>query len=150
MELTGIVGMDGRVRELRVLRGAGFGLDGKGLDAVAKWRFRPAKRGETVPTRIVFVLPFCAFPGRPVAHLHFRLPDGAIEPEFLSGDVADLAAVAEVIRRQFEVSATGIVNHVDGPDDEVKVALKNWRFKPAMRDDRAIQAIGTLVVLRMQ
>ncbi len=38
-----VVGADGRVREMRVQRSLGFGLDEKALEAVRTWRFEPAR-----------------------------------------------------------------------------------------------------------
>jgi len=42
--LTIEVGEDGKPHKLRVLRGLGLGLDEKALEAVSRWRFRPALR----------------------------------------------------------------------------------------------------------
>ncbi len=39
--LYAVVGPDGRVRDLRVVRALGLGLDEKALDAVRQWKFRP-------------------------------------------------------------------------------------------------------------
>lgn len=36
------VGVDGRVREARVIQGLGLGLDEKAVDAILQWRFQPA------------------------------------------------------------------------------------------------------------
>jgi periplasmic protein TonB len=41
--LAVLVGADGRVKEVRVLRGLGMGLDENALEAVGKWQFLPAK-----------------------------------------------------------------------------------------------------------
>ncbi len=38
------VGTDGRLRNIRVTRGLGLGLDEKALEAVKQWRFRPGYR----------------------------------------------------------------------------------------------------------
>jgi protein TonB len=40
----GEIGVDGRAYRPRVVRGLGYGLDAKALDALAQWRFIPAKR----------------------------------------------------------------------------------------------------------
>jgi len=48
--LTLEVGEDGKPRRLRIVRGLGLGLDEKAIDAVSRWRFRPAMRnGSPVP-----------------------------------------------------------------------------------------------------
>jgi TonB family protein len=48
--LTIEVGEDGKPRRLRVVRGLGLGLDEKAIEAVSRWKFRPALRsGRAVP-----------------------------------------------------------------------------------------------------
>lgn len=40
------VGLDGRPANIRVLHGAGLGLDERAIDAVSRWRFSPALAGD--------------------------------------------------------------------------------------------------------
>ncbi|HEY6768828.1 MAG TPA: energy transducer TonB [Candidatus Sulfotelmatobacter sp.] len=48
-----IVDADGRPRDIRVVRGLGFGLDAKAIEAVKQWRFEPAKKdGQPVNVQI--------------------------------------------------------------------------------------------------
>jgi TonB family protein len=48
-----IVDSSGHPRDIRVIRGLGFGLDAKALDAVKQWRFQPAlKDGRPVDVQI--------------------------------------------------------------------------------------------------
>jgi protein TonB len=48
-----IVDSDGRPRDIRVVRGLGFGLDAKAIEAVKQWRFEPAKKdGQPVNVQI--------------------------------------------------------------------------------------------------
>jgi TonB family protein len=43
------IGPDGGARNVRVLRGVGFGLSEKAVEAVSQWRFKPGmKYGEAV------------------------------------------------------------------------------------------------------
>jgi TonB family protein len=42
VELMIVVGADGRVSSVEVVRGLGLGLDEKAVEAVKAWRFRPA------------------------------------------------------------------------------------------------------------
>lgn len=48
-----VVGPDGHVRDIKVSRSLGMGLDEKALEAVKSWRFEPAKKdGQPVPVQI--------------------------------------------------------------------------------------------------
>jgi TonB family protein len=53
VELSLIVTKDGAVNSIVVLKGAPFSLTQKAIDAVQKWKFKPAKlRGQSVPVRV--------------------------------------------------------------------------------------------------
>ncbi len=57
-----IVGADGRVREMRVARSLGMGLDEKAMEAVRQWRFEPAKKdGQPVPVQVSIEVNFRLF-----------------------------------------------------------------------------------------
>lgn len=59
VELTMIVGADGRPRDVRVRRSLGLGLDEKAIDAVKTWRFEPArKNGQAVAVLIEIEVSF--------------------------------------------------------------------------------------------
>ena len=47
VELAIVVGSDGHVHNIRVLRGLGMGLDEKAIEAIGKWLFVPAKKNGT-------------------------------------------------------------------------------------------------------
>jgi periplasmic protein TonB len=52
VQLEVIVDTEGRVRDVRVVKSLGMGLDEKAAEAVAKWKFRPGiKNGQAVNTR---------------------------------------------------------------------------------------------------
>ena len=53
VELSLIVTKDGSVNSVMVLKGAPFALTQKAIDAVQKWKFKPAKfHGQSVPVRV--------------------------------------------------------------------------------------------------
>ena len=57
--LSLVVGSDGAPRNITVVRGLGLGLDEKAIEAVGKWRFRPAlKAGRPVPVRATITVNF--------------------------------------------------------------------------------------------
>ncbi len=48
-----VVGIDGRPREMRIVRSLGMGLDERAMEAVRKWRFKPGMKGtQPVPVQI--------------------------------------------------------------------------------------------------
>jgi protein TonB len=53
--IEAIIDKQGRVKNARVLRGQGMGLNEAALQAVEKWRFRPGTRHGT-PVEVIFVL----------------------------------------------------------------------------------------------
>jgi len=59
VELEIVVRSDGRVGDIRVLRGLGHGLDQRAMDAVRQWRFAPAKRlGQPVDVLVEVAVEF--------------------------------------------------------------------------------------------
>jgi periplasmic protein TonB len=48
-----IVDTEGHPRDIRIVRGLGFGLDANAIDAVRQWRFDPAKKdGKPVSVQV--------------------------------------------------------------------------------------------------
>ena len=59
VQLMLVVGADGRTYDIRVSQTLGMGLDERAIDAVKRWRFRPATRdGKPVNTRIAIEVEF--------------------------------------------------------------------------------------------
>lgn len=57
--LSVLVDSEGSVREVRVIRSLGLGLDEKAVEAVRQWKFKPAmKAGKPVPSTTTIELPF--------------------------------------------------------------------------------------------
>jgi protein TonB len=57
--LEAIIEKDGTVRDAKVLRGLGFGLDEAARDALLDWRFEPGTlHGEPVPVRYTLSVDF--------------------------------------------------------------------------------------------
>lgn len=54
-----VVGADGRVRDVRVQRSLGMGLDQKAIEAVRNWKFEPARKdGVAVPVQVAVEINF--------------------------------------------------------------------------------------------
>jgi len=57
--LEAVVGTDGNVYDVKVLRPLGLGLDEKAIEAVKKWKFKPGfKEGKPVAVRVAFEVNF--------------------------------------------------------------------------------------------
>src|SRR5260370_27296661 len=81
-----VVGADGSIRDLKVARGAGFGLDEQAIAAVSQWRFQPStKGGEPVAVYATVELNFKLLErDSPMARISY-LPEGAARPVAIKG-----------------------------------------------------------------
>jgi protein TonB len=53
------IGTDGRVHEVKVLSGLGYGLDEKAVEAVQSWRFEPAlEEGTPIESKMAVDISF--------------------------------------------------------------------------------------------
>jgi TonB family protein len=57
--LSAIIGVDGALYDLRVVKGLGLGLDEKAVEAIVRWKFQPGMRnGQAVNVRGTFAINF--------------------------------------------------------------------------------------------
>jgi TonB family protein len=63
VELSLIVGLDGKPHNIHVVRKLGHGLDEKAMEAVAMWTWEPGtKDGEPVPVQLHITMDFHLYP----------------------------------------------------------------------------------------
>ncbi len=155
-----VVGKDGIPQDIRVIRGAGFGLDEKAVQAVSRWRFKPATRqGEPVPVAAQVELKFRLItPHREgqFAGLRFSLPDGAERPQLVHGQIPENPKDGGgdgKLRVALTVGADGKLEDLSiaetTSDQWAESALhemKGWRFHPATINGQAVEAKGVLEV----
>jgi TonB family protein len=68
VRLAGVVGVDGTLRDIRVVTPLGMGLDEAAIAAAQQWRFEPGMRGGVpVPVRVTL-------------EINFRLQEGPDPP----------------------------------------------------------------------
>ena len=162
VELSALIGKEGGVPEsVAVVRSLGWGLDEAAIQAVSQWKFVPAL-SNSQPAR--FTVPVeCQFDGPRTSNgylsfgaMTFELPTGVRAPElttFIAPDFyPDFRQKHERGKVQFSVNDQGEPENfeIEKPSSSnlekaVLVALKQWRFQPAMAQRAAVSARGSLV-----
>jgi len=145
-----VVGEDGSLRDVRVVRAAGFGLDEKAVEVAKSWRFVPATSGgRRVSMPVSLVIPFyLPDPDVPTASLLFDLPSGASRPLLESGTTLSLDLPRQALHITFEVGPAGNVTAVTDAPASVNAKICEWRFKPAVLDGVPISAHARLSLYR--
>lgn len=170
--VTGKLGPDGLLHDLRVSRALGLGLDERALKAAAQWRFEPdgSSRYDDTSNPITLPIRFALASKHSQWHLvrvEFRTPAGASRPTFAkahyptgsgtSETAFDESQLLTVVGRaanatvSFDISESGLPEkfHVIGASHEVwgpeAVALvQNWRFHPGMKAGAPLSVPCTL------
>jgi TonB family protein len=150
VQIAAVVSRDGGLRDIRVTRGAGFGLDEKAVEASREWRFTPAGyRGASVEVPVSLTLAFnIPAPDVPSANLHFDLPTGASRPVLTLGAVPASELPRGAIHLRFLVDRQGGVERLEGAEGSVLHRISGWRFTPAMLKGTPIQVAGSLDLYR--
>jgi TonB family protein len=153
------VGVDGRTRDIKVVRGIGMGLDEKAVEAVSDWQFHPAtKNGEPMEVQAQIDVNFRLLQAKwHLGRAEFHLPDGASRPIVAMAKaprVADDAAKA-MTTVDFDIDENGApTNFRRNPatDEEwasdVIEALREWTFTPASKEGHAAPVSCTMDFFR--
>ena len=150
-----VVQKDGRPTDIRAILPLGFGLDEKAMEAVAQWRFQPGtKDGHPVPVMATI-------------ELTFRLPRWRWESFSVLSD--DIATRPSIVKDEFppptggpqkvfisyflDVSEQGVPENIRVEkssdrrwENAAMLALSQWRFSPALRNDQPVRASCTLTI----
>jgi TonB family protein len=153
------ISRDGRVSDLRVLKGLGFGLDQNALVAVRHWTFSPARRaGTPVETSaeidVEFNLRNEALNELIANDMATRVGPGVTPPrairtaEIAGGAGARGRVVLDVVL--LENGAPKIVRILEssgaGMDDRAIRVFEQWRFSPAMKNGKPVRVRMTAEV----
>ncbi|HEY6343418.1 MAG TPA: TonB family protein [Bryobacteraceae bacterium] len=158
-----IIQPDGTATNFRITKSVGYGLDEKAIEAVRKWRFKPGlKDGAPVPVMASVEVNF-RLPPRPPDHWYFSgpilfAPEAGLKPPVLKDATvpADPAGDGSKDRLTFEftVNSKGSVKNVrfvDGPTSLAQMfsrSLATWKFQPAMKDNRPVEAMGRVTFVK--
>jgi TonB family protein len=157
-----IVDQNGQPQNVHILRGVGMGLDEEAVSGVKRYKFKPAMENEkpvSVPLNIEvsFQLDGTTPPKAPgpeprADNSPGKLPDGTtaplliyrVEPEYTNS--ARKAKKSGTVLVNLTVDKQGMPQHVhvlrgvgDGLDKKAVEAVKQYRFKPAMKDNQPVE-----------
>jgi TonB family protein len=146
---------DGSPTKIRILRGAGFGLDEKAIEAIEAWHFTPGtKEGRPVPVFASVEVHFRLLireRENQITRLNFTLPPGASRPELKSGEIPANPSTPgdQSLRIRLQVSTDGKPHNIavlDSTDEKWEQTalnkIKSWRFHPSMLQGSAVEAEG--------
>jgi TonB family protein len=139
---------DGRITNMRVLNGLGFGLDEAALASVQEWEFSPATR-DGIPISVVAEIdvPFSLASANA-----FRVGNGVTPPKVQSRVEPQYTAAARLARIMSGTVVMQVVIKKDGTVDVLRVvqglgggltnsavdAIKQWKFSPGQKDGQAV------------
>jgi TonB family protein len=159
-----IVNAKGVPENVHILRGVGLGLDERAVEAVRQYRFRPAmENGQPVSVELNIQVNYNMVdspqaqgpnprPGTLSAVAPPKMRDGAtapvilrqVEPEY--SEAARKAKAGGLVLVNLTVDKKGRPQHVhvvhgvgNGLDEKAIDAVRQYRFKPAMKNDKPVQ-----------
>jgi TonB family protein len=159
-----IVDQSGNARDFRVVKSLGYGLDEKAVEAVRQWRFRPGmKEGNAVNVRATIEVIFRLLGERQVDRYYAGPMTFGVEAGLTPPVVKDVTMPTsagdkanETVLLGFSVDSTGSVNNIhsiSGPQSGSELLTRNlakWKFQPAMKGDRSVEATGTVQFVKGQ
>jgi TonB family protein len=153
------VNENGEPEDVRIDRGAGFGLDEQAVQCIQTWRFEPGtKDGKPFKAATHIEVSFNLLEkGRQNqrASLTFTLPSGAARPELIKGAIPANpdAAGAALLRVRLTVGRDGKAKNLDiletTDQDWANQALqemRKWRFRTSHGPDAEVQGLFELTV----
>jgi TonB family protein len=149
------------MRDVQILKSAGYGMDDKAIEAVRKWRFRPGtKEGKPVDVRIQVGLSFSVAPEKNTwgaGPLLFDRSPGFNSPILKSGSMpkAVRQSGGETVVLQFIVNSAGDLTDVHALYGENSTSLpaliasvSNWKFAPASDGNTSVSATGKVLLVK--
>lgn len=156
-----VVQTDGSMRDVQIIKSAGYGMDDKAIEAVRKWRFRPGtKEGKPVDVRIQVALSFSVAPEKNTwgaGPLLFEHSPGINLPILKSGSMPKAVRQSgdETVVLQFIVNSAGDVTDVHALQGENSTSLpvliasvSNWKFAPTSDGNTSVSATGKVLLVK--
>jgi TonB family protein len=156
-----VVKSDGSVRDVEVVKPAGYGMDQRATECVRKWRFKPgAKDGSPVDVAFRFAYSFGLQPQPRIwgaGPLIFALDSGVTPPMLKTGTMptTEREPGDEIVLFEFLVSSTGEVSNIqslEGKDSkslsQLSKSLSSWKFSPASSGTIPAAATGKVLFIK--
>jgi TonB family protein len=161
--LEGFVDIKGNVSRIRVLRGLGYGLDQKAVDAVLGWKFKPALRNgarveAVTQIEVDFKIPPSIRP-QPKDDPPIRVGPGVmpptiifrVEPEYTQeareAKYEGTLVARVTVHKDGTLTVDEIVRELDyGLTQRAIEALEQWKFKSGMRNGEPVAVSLTVEV----
>ncbi len=154
------VDKEGTPQNIRVVRGAGFGLDEYAMQALSRWRFAPAMRNggpiaQTAQIEVSWNLMIAGHENQ-FARLDFTLPAGGTRPQLTHGKVPEnpRGKGDARLRMAMDVGKDGKVQSLSSLEatsnewaEKSMRELKAWQFRPATVNGQPVETTGVLEVL---
>jgi len=154
LEVT--IGVDGKLRNIQVTHGLGFGLDQNALVAVRNWHFVPGRRngrpvGSSIRVDVEFNLKTAELNESIANDMATRIGPGVTPPQVVyrsdpvspaTGQSAAGGAVVldAIIPEDGIPRVIRVIRSLDWQFDESAInALRQWRFSPAMKDGNPVK-----------
>jgi TonB family protein len=150
-----IVMRDGRTSNVTVMRSLGYGLDEKAMQAAKQWLYIPRKKeGVPIMATLGVVEYFYLNAKTPEMWISgpmaFKLDNGITKPVIEDGErpnaITDLANTSVLL--EFTVDSNGavkdiqLINGSESLRPSLAYCLGTWRFQPARKGARALEALG--------
>jgi TonB family protein len=158
VKLSAVVGVDGKVCDVQVVKSGGLGLDEKAVEAVRTWGFTPGLRdGMPVAVVVEVEVNFRLGRGRgewALTRAVFNPPAGASRPVVTMAPYPAIytpAGRTGSVSISFDVDPSGIAEnlHIEKSsnaalESEVIRIVRGWQFRPGMKAGRPVSVPCTM------
>jgi TonB family protein len=142
-----LIGEDGQIKNMRVLKGLGFGLDEMALSSVQQWTFSPATRlGTPISVYAQIDVPFSLAsanalrigPGMTAPSPQYRVDPQYTEAARRAG-YQGTVVVQLLVKKDGTVDIMRVIQGLGlGLTDNAMDALKQWKFTPGQKGGEAV------------
>jgi TonB family protein len=162
--LEGQVDIKGKVSGLRVIKGLGYGLDQKAIEAVLGWKFGPALRNGAPADAITQievdfripawfraapndeVPPISIGPGVTPPKVNFRV-EPQYTPEARAAKYHGTVIVSATVHKDGSLTVNEVLQELEyGLTPKAIEALEQWKFDPAKKDGQDVSVSLTVEV----